>query len=84
MYIYQNKNWPHFTWDKTAILNLLAKVKLEQGLLLGKMQSLGFKIKDEALLQTMTEEILKSNQIEGQTLDMRQVRSSIARKFGIN
>ena len=65
MYIYQNENWPHFTWDETKILTLLAQVKLAQGLLLGKMQNIGFAMQDNALLQTLTEEILKSNQIEG-------------------
>ncbi len=83
MYIYQNSNWPHFTWDKTKILDLLAKVKWSQGLLLGKMQHLGFALKDNALLQSLTEEILKSNEIEGNRLDVRQVRSSIAKKLGI-
>ncbi len=84
MYIYQNKNWPHFTWNETKILNLLAQVKLTQGLLLGKMQNIGFNMQDNALLQALTEEILKSNQIEGQRLDIEQVRSSIARKLGLH
>jgi len=83
MYIYENKNWPGFIWDKNYILTELSKVKLEQGRLLGKMQNLGFAVKDSARLQTMTEEILKTNRIEGETLDTAQVRSSIARKFGL-
>lgn len=83
MYIYQNEHWPAFTWDKIKILDLLAKVKLSQGLLLGKMQNLGFAMKDNALLQSLAEEILKSNKIEGQLLDVQQIRSSIARKLGI-
>jgi Fic family protein len=83
MYIYEDKKWPDFKWSQKQISTLLAKVKLEQGLLLGKMQNMGFYIKDSALLQTVTEEILKSNQIEGEILDIRQVRSSIARKFGL-
>ena len=83
MYIYQNKNWPHFMWNETKILFLLAQVKLAQGLLLGKMQNIGFAMQDNALLQTLTEEILKSNQIEGQLLDIAQVRSSIARRLGL-
>ena len=83
MYIYQNKNWPNFTWDETKILTLLTQVKLEQGLLLGKMQNIGFTMQDNALLQTLTEEILKSSQIEGQLLDVAQVRSSIARRLGL-
>jgi len=83
MYIYQNENWPHFTWDEKKILTLLAQVKLAQGLLLGKMQNIGFALQDNALLQTLTEEILKSNQIEGQVLDIEQIRSSIARRLGL-
>ncbi|MDR1123807.1 MAG: DUF4172 domain-containing protein, partial [Elusimicrobiota bacterium] len=83
MYIYENKSWPNFVWDQTKILNLLAKVKLQQGLLLGKMKSLGFQIQGNALLETMIEEILKSNKIEGEILDTEQVRSSIARRFGL-
>jgi len=83
MYIYENKKWPHFVWEENKILNLLAKVRLKQGLLLGKMQSLGFNAQDSALLESMTEEILKSNKIEGEILDIEQLRSSIARKFGI-
>lgn len=83
MYIYQNENWPHFTWDKPKILARLAQIKLAQGLLLGKMQNIGFAMQDSALLQTLTEEILKSNQIEGQLLDIAQVRSSIARRLGL-
>ena len=83
MYIYQNENWPHFIWDKPKVLARLAQVKLAQGLLLGKMQNIGFAMQDSALLQTLTEEILKSNQIEGQLLDIAQVRSSIARRLGL-
>lgn len=83
MYIYQNENWPHFIWDKTRVLTLIAQVKWAQGLLLGKMQNLGFEIKGNAQLQSLTEEILKSNQIEGQLLNVQQVRSSIARKLGM-
>ena len=83
MYIYRHENWPHFIWDKTRVLTLLAQVKWAQGLLLGKMQNLGFEIKGKAQLQSLTEEILKSNQIEGQLLNVQQVRSSIARKLGM-
>lgn len=83
MYIYQHENWPYFIWDKTRVLTLLAQVKWAQGLLLGKMQNLGFEIKGNAQLQSLTEEILKSNQIEGQLLNVQQVRSSIARKLGM-
>lgn len=70
MYIYQNENWPHFIWDQTRVLTLLTQVRWAQGLLLGKMQNLGFEIKENAQLQSLTEEILKSNQIEGQQLNV--------------
>ncbi|MCL2145426.1 MAG: Fic family protein [Endomicrobia bacterium] len=84
MYIYENKKWPRFVWEENKILNLLVKVRLKQGLLLGKMQTLGFYIQGNALLESMTEEILKSNKIEGEILDIEQVRSSIACRFGID
>ena len=83
MYIYQNKNWPNFKWDEIKILKLLGIVKMEQGLLLGKMRGIGFSMQNNALLQTITEEISKSNKIEGQLLDMEQLRSSIAKKLGL-
>jgi Fic family protein len=83
MYIYEKKEWPHFVWEQTEILNLLAKVKLSQGFLLGKMSALGFQTQNNAILSTLTEEILKSNKIEGEILNIEQVRSSIARKLGI-
>lgn len=84
MYIYENKNWPNFIWDKDIILNLLSKVKLKQGYLLGKMDSLGFDIKEKAMLNVLTEDVIKSSEIEGQTLNTEQVRSSIAKRLGIN
>lgn len=55
MYIYQHENCPHFIWDKTRVLTLLAQAKWAQGLLLGKMQNLGFEIKGNAQLQSLTE-----------------------------
>jgi Fic family protein len=83
MYIYENKEWPNFVWEQNKFLNLLAKVKLSQGFLLGKMSALGFQTQNSAILSIMTEEILKSNKIEGEILNIEQVRSSIARKLGI-
>jgi len=83
MYIYQNKNWPKFVWDKISVLDLLAEVRFKQGLLLGRMENIGFTVKNEALLASMTEEIIRSGKIEGELLDTKQVRSSVARKLGI-
>ncbi len=83
-YIYEQKNWPHFNWDKTFLSDKLEKVRLRQGKLLGKMEGLGFKLQEEAVLQSLTEDILKTSEIEGETLDRNQVRSSIARRLGLD
>jgi Fic family protein len=84
MYIYQNPKWPNFIWNEYLVNKLLSRVKLKQGYLLGKMDSLGFEIKEKALLSVLTEDIIKSNEIEGQFLNVEQVRSSIAKRLGIN
>lgn len=83
MYIYQRQGWPHFQWDQERLANLLALVRHKQGRLIGRMESLGFSLRSESMLQTMTLEVLKSNEIEGKKLDQDQVRSSIARRLGI-
>ncbi|MBE6450781.1 MAG: Fic family protein [Alphaproteobacteria bacterium] len=84
MYIYQHKDWPNFTWKDEELLDILSKVSFAQGKLLGKMQSLGFELVQEALLDNLTEEITKSSEIEGQILSKEQVRSSIAKRLNIN
>lgn len=84
MYIYESKNWPNFTWNKETLLKPLSIVSHRQGRLIGRMESLGFKLQSDAMLQTMTLEILKSNEIEGEFLDHDQVRSSIARRLGMD
>jgi len=83
MYIYQTKDWPNFTWDNDKLLSLLANVRHLQGRLLGRMESLGFTLKEEAVLSTLTLDVLKSTEIEGELLNKDQVRSSIARKLGL-
>jgi len=82
-YIYQNIDWAKFFWNGEKILKLLSEVKLAQGFLLGKMSSLGFEIKNNALVNVLTENILKSSEIEGEILNAEQVRSSISRKLGL-
>jgi len=84
MYIYENSNWANFIWDKEIIFNLLSQVKLKQGYLLGKMDILGFELKEKALLSVLTEDVIKSSEIEGQILNTEQVRSSIAKRLGIH
>lgn len=82
-YIHQHKDWPRFYWDREAVLTLLATVRHYQGRLLGRMESLGFPLQDEAMLHTLTLDVLKSSEIEGEILNRDQVRSSIARRLGL-
>lgn len=84
MYIYQQKEWPRFAWEQERLYDILVEIRHRQGRLLGRMEGLGFTLQTEAMLQTMTLEILKSNEIEGEILDADQVRSSIARRLGMN
>ncbi len=83
-YIYENADWHEFTWLGDKIQNLLLEIKKSQGFLLGKMDSLGFDVKNNAQLQILTENIIKSSEIEGEILDKHLVRSSVARKLGID
>ncbi len=83
-YIYQLKGWPRFQWDQEKLSELLKEVRYRQGRLLGRMESLGFKLKAEATLQTLTLDVLKSSEIEGEILNPDQVRSSIARRLGMD
>lgn len=84
MYIHERKEWPNFKWDQIKLSDLLAEVRYLQGRLLGRMEALGFELSQEAMLQTLTEDALKTSEIEGEKLDDKQVRSSIAKKLGID
>jgi len=84
MYMHQLKAWPDFTWDAEFVLPQLGNVRHRQGLILGQMNALGFKLKEHALLDTLTLDVTKSSEIEGELLSTDQVRSSIARRLGIN
>jgi Fic family protein len=84
MYIHENENWTDFTWDNKKVMTKLGEVRNLQGRLLGKMESLGFDLQNEAVLNTLTLDIMKSSEIEGEFLDIGQVRSSIARRLGID
>lgn len=83
-YIYQQKGWPHFTWVEDRFTPLLIEVRHKQGKLLGQMEGLGFSLQAEANLQTLTSDVIKSSEIEGEVLDVEQVRSSIARRLGLD
>jgi Fic family protein len=82
-FIHQLPNWPQFTWSTDALLNLLSEVRHLQGKLVGRMETLGFELRNEALLDTLTLDVLKSTEIEGELLNPDQVRSSIARHLGM-
>lgn len=84
IYIYQQKEWPHFTWNQEAVWNLIPSIRHKQGRLRGFMEALGFALRDEASLKTLTLDVIKSSEIEGEVLDAAQVRSSIARKLGMD
>ncbi len=83
-YIHELKKWPDFYWDSAHLSTLLAEVRHAQGRLLGKMEALGFPLRAEAILETLTLDTLKSSEIEGEILDKEQVRSSIARRLGMD
>lgn len=83
MYIYEREGWPNFIWDEVQVLGFLSEVRHQQGLLLGKMRSLGFDLQDQAVLETITLDVVKSNEIEGENMDTDEVRSSVARKLGL-
>ncbi len=83
MFLHRRENWTEFTWDNSRILNKLANLRNLQGRLLGRMESLSFELREEAVLSTITMDVLKSNEIEGEVLDMHEVRSSIARRLGM-
>src|SRR5438876_11711722 len=83
MYIWAQKTWPDLTWDSAGLATLLGQASREQGRLLGRMQDLGFELRCEAQLTTLTEDVVRSSEIEGEKLDSDQVRSSIARRLGM-
>ena len=84
VYIHQLPDWPSFNWNFEKINELLTGVRHQQGKLLGRMENIGFALQYEATLQTLTLDVLKSSEIEGEQLDAEQVRSSVARRLGID
>ena len=82
--IHELPDWPQFRWDHKVLVEPLAAVRHHQGRLIGRMEGLGFDLRSEATLLTMTEDVMKSSEIEGEILDRQQVRSSIARRLGMD
>src|ERR1017187_689112 len=84
MYIHELEDWPRFTWDRERLAEPLAAVRHRQGRLVGHMEALGFTLRQEAVLQTLTSDVIKSSEIEGEKLEPEQVRSSVARHLGMD
>src|SRR5947209_2627756 len=83
-YIHQLPDWPRFRWNSERLAGPLASISRKQGRLIGHMEALGFRLRQEAVLQTLTADVLKTSEIEGEKLDAEQVRSSIARRLGLD
>lgn len=83
MWIHEQKGWPNFTWDERGLSELLIQARHQQGRLLGRMEALGFPIRQEASLDTLTADVISSSAIEGEKLNLDDVRSSFARRLGI-
>lgn len=83
MYLHQIKDWPNFTWENDTLLPYVSKVRDLQGRLIGRMEGMGFELRGEAVLETLTDDIVKSSEIEGELLNPEEVRSSVARRLGM-
>jgi Fic family protein len=83
-YIHNQPDWPNFQWDHEALAGRLSKTKVEQARLLGRMESLGFELRQDAVLKTITADVIKSSEIEGEILNPDQVRSSVAKRLGMD
>lgn len=84
MYIYDLPEWPGFQWDAKKLARLLGDVRQRQGRLIGHMEALGFNLGREAVFHTLTQDVVKTSEIEGEHLNVEQVRSSIARRLGMD
>jgi len=82
-YIHQSEQWPHFTWDKELVADKLATVNKASGFLMGRLNAIGFDARMSASAEMLSNDIINSSEIEGISLNVKQVRSSIARKLGI-
>jgi Fic family protein len=84
MYLWQRAEWPKLSWDARSVSPLIARVSREPGRLLGRMEGIGFDLRGEAHLRTLTEDVIKSSEIEGEKLERDQGRSPIARRLGLH
>lgn len=83
-YTHERPDWPNYHWNIDLLTEKLAHVRHQQGRLIGRMEALGFNLQQEAVLKTLTEDVIRTSEIEGERLDMEQVRSSIARRLGMD
>ncbi len=83
MYLYQRKDWPDFSWDNDTLLPYVSQARDLQGRLIGRMEGIGFQLREEAVLETCMEDIVKTSEIEGELLNPKEVRSSVARMLGM-
>lgn len=83
MWIHEHTDWPNFIWDAQLLASKLGDVRHRQGRLLGRMEGLGFELRREARLDMLTSDVVKSSAIEGEILNLQEVRSSIARRLGL-
>ena len=84
MYLHHSKDWPNFKWDTDTLLPYVSKVRDLQGRLLGRMEGMGFELRKEAVLETITEDVVRTSEIEGELLNPLEVRSSVARRLGMD
>ncbi len=84
MYIHQRRDWPRLHWDRDRLAEPLADVRHRQGRLVGRLEALGLELRQQAVVETLTADVVKTSEIEGEKLDAEQVRSSIARRLGMD
>ncbi|MXX64554.1 MAG: DUF4172 domain-containing protein [Acidimicrobiia bacterium] len=81
LFLYDQAGWPELRWDRGRVGERLAVVRFQQGRLVGRMRDLGFDLQQEAVLETLTQDVQQTSAIEGERLDIRQVRSSVASRM---
>jgi Fic family protein len=84
MYIHELENWTNFFWNQKRNVDLLIQLRRQQGRLIGGMEAISFHLREETVLQTLTQDVVKSSEIEGEILDQSLVRSSVARRLGMD
>jgi Fic family protein len=84
LYIWQSADWPKWRYDLSALTGPLTEVSRAQGLLLGRLADVGMALRDQASLAALTEDVVKTSEIEGEVLNVQSVRSSIARRMGVD